>query len=362
MTNIFHKLFGGGKSETAPKKEIKQIVLANESHRIEENGYYYDVDKSFRAAKSHAGEADLLSTYAHGREYGAEGDLPYIARQVDDDVYCPIDEFLECARKYADKVASLNKNDEFLESGTVADAAEITPLEGKWLFKAKKACSYGMMYFYAFSSKDKELGHSALCMVYPAEYVGTENEAKLMSVLDAAAESFGTVAESKPSSASVIFDIKNEADRPTAENIAAQFVAFLRQFNALEETYADKSMSASNSRTAYEKQQGRQTEAMRTVVEEFRSKKEALVTPRINGVHWRWNLQKPAKFASIDNGGTLTFTMKSKAKITADLLTGSDYGIDCYRFAIRPKEDGGWEITSFSYRMFSDGTFRKLNL
>lgn len=181
MTNFFHKFSDGGKSETPPKKEIKniqQIVLANESHRIEENGYYYDVDKSFRAAKSHAGEVDLLSTYAPGREYGAEGDLPYIARQVDDDVYCPIDEFLE--------------------SGTVADAAEITPLEGKWLFKAKKACSYGMMYFYAFSSKDEELGHSALCMVYPAEYVGTENEAKLMSVLDAAAESFGKVAESKP--------------------------------------------------------------------------------------------------------------------------------------------------------------------
>ena len=345
MPNIFHKLFGGRKSETAPKKEIKniqQIVLANEAHRIEENGYYYDVDKSFRAAKSHAGEADLLSTYAPGREYGTEGDLPYIARQVDDEVYCPIDEFLE--------------------SGTVANATEITPLEGKWLFKAKKAYSYGMMYFYAFSSKDEELGHSALCLVYPVEYVGTENETKLMSVLDATAESFGKVAESKPSSASVIFDIKNEADRPTAENIAAQFVEFLQQFNALEETYADKSMAASNSRTAYEKQQGRQTEAMRAVIAEFRSKKEALVTPRTDGVHWRWDLQKPAKFASLNNGGTLTFTMKSKAKITADLLTGSDYGIDCYRFAIRPKEDGGWEITSFSYRLYSDGTFRKLDL
>ena len=169
-------------------------------------------------------------------------------------------------------------------------------------------------------------------------------------------------AEPNATAANIIFDIKNEAFRPIAEKIAKQFVTFLQEYNSLEETYTDKSLEADNRRSDYEKQQGRQTEEMRLVAEEFRAKKEALVKPLINGVSWSWAWQKPAKFAAINNGGTLTFTMKSKAKITADLATGSDYGIDCYRFTIRPKEEDGWEITSFSYRMYQDDTFRKLNL
>lgn len=49
-----------------------------------------------------------------------------------------------------------------------------------------------MMYFYAFNANDKDdfLDMTGLCLVYQKEYVGTENEKKLMSVLDNAAKTF----------------------------------------------------------------------------------------------------------------------------------------------------------------------------
>lgn len=155
------------------KMVMKTIELSNEVHTIYDEyiGYGYVVNKAFKPAKSHAAEGELLCTYAPNDEYGWEGDFPYIAVQIDDAVYCAVEEYKE--------------------SKTFDGAISIEPLEGKFLFRAKRDYYGDMMYFYGFELEGDEYWDMAgLCLVYPQGYVGTEEEAKLMRVLDEAAQSF----------------------------------------------------------------------------------------------------------------------------------------------------------------------------
>ena len=59
------------------KTIIETIMPSGEVHTIydENSGYGYDVNKAFKVAKSHAGEVDLLCTYAPLDEYGQEGSV-----------------------------------------------------------------------------------------------------------------------------------------------------------------------------------------------------------------------------------------------------------------------------------------------
>ena len=90
---------------------MEVIQLSDETHTIfhEYTGYGYDVNKAFKPAKSHAMEAELLCTYAPKDEYGTEGNIPYIAIQIDDEVYYVIEEYQE--------------------NGTIEDAICIEPIE-----------------------------------------------------------------------------------------------------------------------------------------------------------------------------------------------------------------------------------------
>ena len=130
----------------------------------------FSVDCAFRKAKSHAAEVMMLCTYAPDAEYGTEGDSPYLAVQCDDAVY-------EAVESYK-------------ETGSFDGASELTPLSGQFLFKAKMEYFGEMMYFYALDRCGGFWENNALCMVYPKEYAGTENEQRLMRVLDAAAASY----------------------------------------------------------------------------------------------------------------------------------------------------------------------------
>lgn len=166
--------------ETLEKNEVKDmkesnlsIERLNEEHFIEDEtiGYGYCVDKSFKAAKSHAGEVELLCTFAPNDEYGHEGDVPYIAVITDDDVYCAVEEY------------KINK--------TFDGALYIEPVDGVFMFRAKKEYYDDMMYFYGFELPENEFWDMAgLCLVYPKEYVGTKEEVILTEILDAAAQSF----------------------------------------------------------------------------------------------------------------------------------------------------------------------------
>lgn len=175
-----------GLSEAVPTGEApdnmqieEDIVLASSFHTVEEEEYgdddsryliSFQVNDVFKEAKSHAGEVEMLNTYAPTDEYGKEGSFPYLAIQLDDEVYSAVEEFKE--------------------KGTFTGAIEITTLSGKFYFKAKMEYSEYMMYFYGMDRCDGFWENNGLCMVYPRAYVGTENERKLMKVLDEAAESY----------------------------------------------------------------------------------------------------------------------------------------------------------------------------
>lgn len=154
------------------------IVIAATSRTVQEYAYgddnTYDVsfkiNDSFKSAESHAGEVEMLYTYAPNAEYGEEGTYPYIAVQLDDDVY--------------------NAVDQFKEKGSFTGAMDLIPLSGKFYFKAKMNYFNYIMYFYGIDRCDGAWKNNGLCMVYPKTYVGTETERKLMSVLDEVANSY----------------------------------------------------------------------------------------------------------------------------------------------------------------------------
>lgn len=160
------------------------IVPAPASHIVEdvvygdetEDGDYisyrisFKVNDAFKEANSHAGEVEMLNTYAPESEYGREGTFPYLAIQFDDTVYMAVEEFKE--------------------KGTFTGAMEITPLSGKFYFKAKVEYYGYIMYFYGLDRCEGSWENNGLCMVYPKEYAGTENEIRLMQILDEAAESY----------------------------------------------------------------------------------------------------------------------------------------------------------------------------
>lgn len=165
--------------ESQQTNKLEDIVILSSYHTVEEEEFAEDdsvyavsfkINDSFKEANSHAGEVIMLNTYAPNEEYGDEGEKPYVAIQVDDSVYEPVEEFKK--------------------TGTFKGAIEITPLSGKFYFKAKKEYYGDIMYFYGFDRCDGFYENNGLCMVYPKAYVGTENEVKLMGVLDEVAESY----------------------------------------------------------------------------------------------------------------------------------------------------------------------------
>lgn len=162
-----------GENDNKPKTVMETIKTSKEVHVIYDEyiGYGYIVNKAFKPAKSHAAEVELLCTYAPNDEYGTEGNSPSIAVQTDDEVYCAVEQYKE------------NK--------TFDGCISIEPLEGTFMFKAKREYYGEMMYFYGFELEGEEYWDKAgLCLVYAKEYVGTKEEEKLMNILDEAAKSF----------------------------------------------------------------------------------------------------------------------------------------------------------------------------
>lgn len=158
------------------KAVIETIKLSKEKHVISDEciGYEYVINKAFKPVKSHSAEVELMCTYTSKDEYGEEGNIPYVAVQIDDMVYCAVEEYKE--RK------------------TFEGALSIEPLEGKFMFKAKREYYGDVMYFYGFELEGEEYWDKAgLCLVYSKEYIGKEEEEKLMHILDEAAKSFNKI-------------------------------------------------------------------------------------------------------------------------------------------------------------------------
>ena len=151
----------------------------------------YMVNDAFIPVKSHAAEVEMLQVYSPDGKSGNEGDIPYIAIQEDDDVYGGVALFEETSR--------------------VDAAYEVIPLSGKFMFKAKMEYYGDVMYFYGYKRCGDPYQCSGLCLVYPKEYIGTENERLLMQVLDEAAESY---------TEEFLNDDSSSFSEPTSENQA----------------------------------------------------------------------------------------------------------------------------------------------
>lgn len=172
----------GAQQKVATSQSVKteeELIISSTSRSVEELDYgdndseykvTYTINDSFKSAMSHAAEILMLNTYAPDAEYGDEGSYPYVAVHVDDSVYGPVEEYKT--------------------TGTFKGAQELTPLSGKFYFKAKKEYYNNMMYFYGLDRCDGFWKNNGLCVVYPKSYVGTENEVKLMKVLDEVAASY----------------------------------------------------------------------------------------------------------------------------------------------------------------------------
>lgn len=177
---LFHKIANTiRKDDKTDNNSEEDIVLSASSHTVEDEDFGDDdsrylisfkVNDAFKAAKSHSGEIEMLNTYAPLDEYGEEGTFPYLAIHLDDEIY--------------------NAVEEFKEKGTFTGAIEITTLSEKFYFKARMEYYGSMMYFYGMDRCDGFWKNNGLCIVYPKAYAGTENEIKLMNVLDEAAESY----------------------------------------------------------------------------------------------------------------------------------------------------------------------------
>lgn len=154
-----------------------KIKLLQQTHSIcdeDATPYIYEIDKAFRLAKSHAAEVELLCTYAPDSEEGQEGDIPCVCLMEDNVIWDAIEQF--------------KKN------SLPADMLEFKPLQGNFLFKAKRNYHENIICFYAFSpelAQADELWYQAgLCMVYPKSFVGTEDETILIHLLDNVVTSF----------------------------------------------------------------------------------------------------------------------------------------------------------------------------
>ena len=80
--------------------------------------------------------------------------------------------------------------EEYKKSGTFDGARELSPLNGTFLFKAKQDYYGSIMYFYGLDRCDGFWENNGLCLVYPKEYAGMDDEKLLMGVLDEIADTY----------------------------------------------------------------------------------------------------------------------------------------------------------------------------
>ena len=89
---------------TANKTAVADIICSDSSRMVKDISYgddkeytiSYRLNNSFKEANSHAGEVEMLYTYAPDSEYGDEGASIYVAFLMDDKIYSAVE---ECKRE-----------------------------------------------------------------------------------------------------------------------------------------------------------------------------------------------------------------------------------------------------------------------
>ena len=156
-----------------------RFQLSGTKHWVEETGYTdsdaeyevkFFIDKVFESIDSPACEIEMLNAYAPNKQNVVPGSKPYVAIFSENFAYEAVEEYKQ--------------------SKTVKGAIELTPLNGRFYFKARKEYHGDMIYFYGLDRYDGFWQNNALGVVYPKCYVGTVDETKVMKMLDEVAESY----------------------------------------------------------------------------------------------------------------------------------------------------------------------------
>lgn len=162
-----------------PNNFNSKIILAQTSHLVEDEfdgvTVSFKLNDSFVHMESHAMEVPIIEVYAPGcdPEYDDidEETLPSICIMCDDTVY--------------------EACESFKQNGSIADAVFCESIKGKFMFRAKLPYyDDQLVYMYCFDMADGVWENTALCVIYPKEYENTNDENKLMAILDEAAESY----------------------------------------------------------------------------------------------------------------------------------------------------------------------------
>ena len=174
--------------ETEDKEAKSKIALSSVTHHLqwtnigEDDSEYrieYNVDSAFKEYDTHAAEATMSCLYSPDKDPYTISDSelamsPYIAVFSDDCVYC--------------------RTDEYKKTGSIKDAMEFATVnDSRFLFKAKVQNGNEVIYFYGFDSCDGYWANQGLGIAYHKSFLGTEDEKKLMRVLDDVAASYSEV-------------------------------------------------------------------------------------------------------------------------------------------------------------------------
>ena len=151
-------------------KDKNKIKLTKEKHVITDDaaGFEYEIDTSFKQIRSNAMEVEALAVYASEGRENKHSDVPCVMVLTDSGIYEAIETY----------------NEKGLSEG-------MKPANGMFLYKTLTEYYGDQLYYYAFEKDNKNSKEKlGLCMEYPKEYVGTDDEKVLMKVLDEVAESF----------------------------------------------------------------------------------------------------------------------------------------------------------------------------
>lgn len=163
--------------------------------------------------------------------------------------------------------------------------------------------------------------------------------------------------EKAPPELNILFEDTPEKFQAFASEILPPFIELLRSLCALEEEMHTRYRRLKESRPGgiYSTVAHPDSDKL---WQEYRERYHALLDPRCTEKFLAarrdccQSMGGPAEFSSLNRGGTVIFTMKSKSKALVTVDQAEFDNID-YRFDLKPS-DSGWKIDKISHRFRSD--------
>ena len=163
-----HNIGGSGRFQLSGTKHWVEAIGYGDGDSEYETKFF--IDKVFENLDSPACEVEMYNVYAPNKQNINENARPYVGIFLENFAYDAVEEYKQ--------------------SKTFKGAIDLTPLNGRFYFKAKKEYHGDMMYFYGLDRYDGFWQNNVLGVVYPKSYVGTVDEIKVIKMLDEVAESY----------------------------------------------------------------------------------------------------------------------------------------------------------------------------